>query len=236
MRRKKWKRTLAMVAGMILLIGAVVTGFVRKEPAWYRDVHRADSLQRHAASEECEKRFYALMNSVANRDATFTEEFPCEELNSYLQDGFQTSVGGDSNLPDKFHDPRLDCRDGKLRLGVRYGCGFWGTIVSLELRPWLVADEVNLIAVELTGMHAGGIPLSPGLLLESIAEAASRSNASVTWHRVRGNPVALIRLQKDQARPSIQLQQLEIKDGKIVLTGRCTEPATKASSSSYRGK
>jgi len=236
MRRKKWKRTLATVAGMLLLVAAVVIGFVRREPSWYREGHRPDSYQRHLASEECEKRFFALMNSVANREATFTEEFPCEELNCYLQDGFQRSAGGDSNLPDKFHDPRIDCLDGKLRLAVRYGCGFWTSVISLELRPWLVADEVNTIAVELTRMNAGAIPLSPGLLLESIAEAASRSNASVTWHRIRGNPVALIRLQKDQARPSLQLQQMEVKEGKIVLTGRSMEPASKASTSSYRGK
>ena len=58
-------------------------------------------------------------------------------------------------LPKGFHSPRVAIDGDRLKLGFRYGEGFWSTVVSVELRVWLVADEVNLMAVEVCDLRAG---------------------------------------------------------------------------------
>ena len=36
----------------------------------------------------------------------------------------------------------------RLKIGFKYGDGFWSTVVWVELKVWLVKDKPNLVAVE----------------------------------------------------------------------------------------
>ena len=48
--------------------------------------------------------------------------FTADELNAYFQEDYFRQ-GGDDNLPDGFHNPRVTIENGKMRVGVRYGKG-----------------------------------------------------------------------------------------------------------------
>ena len=124
------------------------------------------------------------------------------------------------NLPDGFHDLRVQIEEGKIRLGVRYGSGFWSTILSIDLKVWLVSDEVNLVALEVDNLRAGGLSISRQVIIDNITEAARRKNIDVNWYHHHGNPVAIMKLQADRMRPTIQLQRLELQPGRIVIMGR----------------
>jgi hypothetical protein len=95
-------------------------------------------------------------------------------------------------------------------------------VVWVELRVWLVANETNLVAVEVCELRTGSLPVGSQSILDSITEAARDSNIEVTWYRSGSNPVGLFRFYADQPRPTSQILTLEVKDGKISVAGRST--------------
>src|SRR5262249_30333323 len=85
---------------------------------------------------------------------------------------------------------------------------------------WLARGDANVIALELQGMRAGSLPISARSLLERLTEAADRNNIKMTWYRHDGNPVALLRFQSDQPRPSVLVEHLTLGKGHLLVDGR----------------
>lgn len=228
MRRKRLLYTLGLLFVIAGIAFAIFYGLLKHQPGSYRAGTMAPSVERTNLSNEFESRYTNLMNSIYNRYPDWWEVFTTEQINAFLQEGFLISYGGDANLPDGFHDLRVQIEDGRLRLGCRYGDGKFSTILSVELRMWLVANEVNLIGVEVVSLRAGALPISKQMILSYITEAARRNNIDCTWYRHSGNPVAVLKLQADQMRPTIQLQRFELQQGKIIIVGRSIEGASAA--------
>lgn len=223
MRRK----TVLITVGLFFLvlgIGSLTLFMLLKhQPISYKSATVPPSEKRLAQSHEFVNRYTNLINSIYNRYPDWWEVFSTEQINCFLQDDFIHSYGGDENLPEGFHDLRVQIEENKLRLGCQYGKGFWSTILSIDLKIWLVADEVNLIGIEVENLRAGAVPVSRHIILDYITETARRSNIDVTWYHRNGNPVAILKLQADQTHPTIQLHRFELKQGKIIVVGRSTE-------------
>ena len=71
----------------------------------------------------------------------------------------------------------------------------------------------------------GSLPVSAQSLLERVSEAARRQDIEVTWYRHEGNPVALLRFQANQPRPTVRLEKLELQEGLLVIGGHSVEAA-----------
>jgi len=223
MRRRKVWISLALMAGFLIAGGGTLYVLLSHRPNFYRVAQMSESRERTAQSGEFVNRYTGLMNSVFNRYPDWWGAFTTEQVNAFLQEDFLKSFGGDNNLPDGFHDLRIQIEEGKLRLGCRYDTLLLSTVLTIEVRMWLVANEVNLIGVEIVNLRAGALPISRQNVLDYITEAARQSNIDVKWHRRHGNPVAIFRLQADQVRPTILLHRFELQPGKIVIVGRSTE-------------
>lgn len=220
MRRK----SLLLTFGLLLLfLGAVFLTFYvlyKHHPSFYRAATIVEGPDRTAQSGEFMSRSTNLMNSIGNFYPDWWEVFTTEQINAFLQEDFVRSWGGDEFLPEGFHDLRVKIDDGRVRIGCRYGEGFWSTILSIEVRMWLVANEINLIGVEVLDLQAGALPISRQMILDYISDTARRKNIEVKWFHRDGNPVAILKLQADQMRPTIQLQRFELQTGKIIIVGR----------------
>ena len=83
---------------------------------------------------------------------------------------------------------------------------------------------MNTMAMEIVSLQAGSLPLSTGTLLDYISEAARRENIDISWYRQEGHPVAIMRFQADLSRPTFQFDRIELKDGKLTIGGRSTDP------------
>ena len=174
---------------------------------------------RREKSAKLVTRVQDLKNEIRSKPE-WGDTFTAEDLNCFFVENMSRRDGLCSVLPDGLHSPRVSIDGDRLRLGFRYRQGFWSTVVWVELKVWLVANEVNLIAVEVCDLSAGGLPIGSHSILDAITEAARDSNIEVTWYRNKGNPVGLFRLYADQPRPAAQVLTLEVKDGKIVIAGR----------------
>lgn len=223
------RRPLVMAVGLLLVaIGTVlgVIGYLLKcEPEFYtRAVVPADYDTRERASRLL-TRVQDLKNDIRTK-GEWGETFSVEELNCFFAE--MMSEGGSFRdlLPKGFHSPRVAVEGDRLKLGFRYGKGFWSSVVWVELRIWLVADEVNLMALEVLDLRAGRAGVGSQSILDAIEETARGSNIDVTWYRHNRNPVGLFRFFPDQPHPASQVLTMETRDNKIVVAGRTVGAAT----------
>ena len=70
-------------------------------------------------------------------------------------------------------------------------------------------------------IHKTGGPF-PDETRKRVTDAAREWNADVTWYRNNAHPVALIRLQANQNRPTLQIRRFEIADGQAHIHGKPT--------------
>ncbi|MCX7701686.1 MAG: hypothetical protein N2039_12490 [Gemmataceae bacterium] len=222
MRHRRNLRDGLIVVSLLAAILLVVGMLLRIEPASYREVAAPEGEQRRELSAEFTKRFRHLMDAVGNGEEQWSETFTTDQINSYLAEEFFRVQP--FHLPEDIHSPRVSIEPDRLRLTFRYGRGFWSTVITVDLKIWLVAQEVNLLAVEILDVRAGVVPLAVQSILERIAENASSWKAEVTWYRHGRNPVALVRWQPDQPNPPIVMEQFELLEQQLRLGGRSTAP------------
>jgi hypothetical protein len=114
---------------------------------------------------------------------------------------------------------------GHLRLAFRYGSGWFSTIISYEMRIWLVPKEANVIAVEVQRARAGGLPISNQTILYQLADYARKQNYKVNLFRHEGSSVAIIDLQGDQQQPKNLLTMLNVGPSTLSIRGRTLDHA-----------
>ena len=224
MRRRRQLLTLLAISACLLIIGGMSLYVAAKhEPAFYRRGEIASFKERRQLAEDflrCSSDVYNLMANGKPWALNVTQD----QLNGYLQDEVSAN-GGLFSYPENVTDPRVEFEADRIRIGFRYGIGSWTAVVSVDLRTWLVAKEANTMALELCGLSVGGLPLGSHALMEYVTDAAREWNADVTWYRNGSNPVALIRLQANQNRPTLQMRRFEITAGQAHIHGKPTVDA-----------
>lgn len=226
MSRKSIVLTVGILA--VLLAGGVtiLVVLLRHEPAFYRDAEQSPGAVRRRYAGEFATEVMSLRTAI--REArVWSGQFTSEQINACFAEGFSSYESDEPEekiLPDDITDPRVCIDEDRLQLGFRYGRGLWSTLVSIELRIWVAAGEPNVIALELVSMHAGAVPITAQSLLEHVSEAARRKNVEVSWYRHRGNPVALLRFQGKRSRTTVQLEQVALESGHLLIQGRSVDP------------
>jgi hypothetical protein len=227
------RRSLVLAIAILLCltcgVGASLWLLVRYEPNIYLQAAVPPGEQRHQLSEKCWKELWELYNSVANSNPDEEEwghRFTDSEINSYLAEQFVQSHLNEHVLPEGVSEPRLIIEPDKIRVAFRYGAGLWSTVVSIDLRIWLVKGEPNVVALKLVGFHAGALPISAQSLLESITKACQDNGIGVDWYRDDGAPVALLRFQAEQQHPTLELENIKLESGAIHIKGRTKDPAS----------
>jgi len=221
MRRRRLLISVGLILGFLALVLVGLAAMVKREPSFYTQAEMPAGPDRAALSQQAMAQYSGILSLLD--DPSWEVSFSAEQINAFFQEHYY-QVGGDENLPDGFHAPRVKVEDGKMRVGVRYGSGASSTVLSLEIKIWKVADELNTLAMEIVSLQAGSLPLSTGTLLDYISEAARREHIDISWYRQDGHPVAIMRFQADLSRPTFQFDRVELKDGKLTVRGRSTDP------------
>jgi hypothetical protein len=221
------KSVLLGLAILLLLIGgtaAVVGVLLYHEPQFYRASALPPGEERQKHSQEFVGKVSNLYNSITY-DREWRETFTEAQINSYFDEDFIKSAVSDRVLPEGIRDPRVTISPDKVRLAFRYNCEpLCNTVISIDLKVWLT-QEVNVVAVEVESLKAGSLPIAAQSLLERVSEVARRQDIEVPWYRHEGNPVALLRFQANQSRPTIRLQRLVLRQGELVIEGRSADDA-----------
>lgn len=182
MSRKRLITSAAQILGFSALVFGGLYWAAKRPPAFYTHSEMAAGPARTARSAEAVGNFFLIRDRLANFDPNWEVVFTAEQLNAYFQEEFQ-SHGGDENLPEGFTSPRIQFEDGKMRLGLRYGSGWRSTIISIQVKVWLVPGQTNVLAMEIVSLKAGAMPLSTGSLLDRISQFARRRNYATRVER-----------------------------------------------------
>jgi len=222
MRRRRLWVSGAILAGFLLAVLAFLAYLVKTPPAFYAAAELPPGEVREAMSKDLLAVLSETRGAITDYDPHWEVSFSADQINAFFQEDY-IRAGADQNLPGGFHEPRVQIEDGRLRVAVRYGSGLRSTILSLELRMWLVPGDINMLAVEIVSLKAGRLPLSTSTLLDYITSMARHQTIDVSWYRHRGHPVAIMRFEANQTRPSFQFERVELKDQELMLVGRSTE-------------
>jgi hypothetical protein len=218
---------LALFVSLVGGAGLVLYLIVGYEPEIYSEARAPEGDLRVKESLECLGEFANLKTNAQGADSDWYVQFKDEQLNSYLEEGFIKEGLASRLLPESVSRPHFVFEPNKVHVAFRYGSGGWNTIISIDLRVWLAKEEMNAVALELEGLRAGALPISGQWLLEEIAQDARKNGhgLDVTWYRLNGHPVALLRFQADQAHPTLLLQDVHLEKGSLTIRGRSPEAA-----------
>jgi hypothetical protein len=227
MRRK----TILMGFALLLLLaglGAGLAALVRYEPEFYRAANEPPGSKRKQRSQQFCTDAIGLYNDLVSENfepgsEDWQHTFAAEKLNCYFNEDFLAV--GIFQMPKDIQEPRFAVDQDRLRIGFRYGSGRWSTIVSIDLRLWLVPKESNVIALEVLSLRAGALPFMPQSVLDNISELLRRCKIDVSpWYRHQGKPVALLRFQSGRSSTTARLRAIELRPGAVVIAGRSPRP------------
>jgi hypothetical protein len=227
MRRKSVALTITIVVFLLAGTSSTLALLLSHVPTFYVRTVVPPSAHRTKCSGEFVGELARLFAGISDKrqwDGRFTEE----QINSYCQEDLLKEHADDQPLPEGISAPRVALEPDKIRLAFRYGTGLWSTVVSIDLRIWLVVKEANVVALEFQGMHAGALPISSQSLLERASETARQHDIDPTWYRHNGHPVLLLRFQAGRSRPTFQLEQLDLHQGLLCIGGRSLDTTPQA--------
>ncbi|HVK13801.1 MAG TPA: hypothetical protein VM597_33980 [Gemmataceae bacterium] len=225
MRRRRLLVSVGQVVAFVALVLFGLGWAAKRVPAFYTESELPDDAATRSKSVEAIGGYFQMRDAIVESNNPRWElAFTAEQLNAYFQHDFVVNHGGDANLPEGFSAPRVQIEDGRMRIGVQYGQGYWTTVLSIQLKVWLVPGKANVLAMEIESLKAGALPLSPATLLDKISEVARRQNIDVTWFRENGHPVAIMRFQADLTRPTLVFEQIDLANGKLTVQGRSADP------------
>jgi hypothetical protein len=227
MSRRSFLLALGIFFCLTCGVGASLWMLVRYEPRVYLRASVPPGEVRNKLSLECWGELMRLYHAVTDHDAEeWGYRFSDEQMNSYLAEHFVESRLDKQFLPEGITQPRIVIEPDKVRIAFRYGSGLWSTVISIDVRPWLIKGEPNVVALKIVGFHAGALPISAQSLLESISKTCQDNGIAVDWYRDEGHPVALLRFQAEQPHPTLELELIKLEQGAIYIQGHTKDPAS----------
>jgi hypothetical protein len=231
-----------LLAVSALLVGL---GFALKyEPHFYHAGDVGPSPERSHLSIKFVNDFLQMGADVkAGDDKGWRLSLTDTELNCFLQEDFVNYGEAQKLGKSGVSEPRVAFDKNRIRIGFRYGSGFWSTVVSYDLQVWTVPKEPNVLLVEVVSRRAGAVPISTQAVVDDLVELGNRLSAEplqeprpekknailaelprsvdVTPYRYEGHPVALIRFPVDPGRPAPQLRCLHLEPATLTISGSC---------------
>ncbi|HZZ78672.1 MAG TPA: hypothetical protein VFE62_09145 [Gemmataceae bacterium] len=227
MRKRKWFGVCGVLA---FFVGGGLTALgvtLKHEPNFYQQCQVPEGDARVFLANQFLSNFGQMMADIsARQDENWRCQFTEKQLNSFLDDTFPKLGEGEGLRKMGISSPAFMLEDDRVRLAFRYGSDWFSTVVSYDLKVWLVPKEPNTIAVEILSARAGAVPISSQSLLHQLSEFGRKQNKKVSLYRHEGNSVAVIHLQADQdPHPKWLLTALQINHTGVSIHGRTPEHA-----------
>jgi hypothetical protein len=215
--RKPSKRVL--IIGLVLASLAVVPALawlsLTHEPQFYRNMTRLPRGRREAEAKRFVARSLQLSNEIRNEPA-WEAVFNDEEVNAWLAEDLVTQFA--DQLPPEVHDPRVAFDTDRVTLAFRLEQGPIKSVIWVVARPSV--PQANVLELTLEKIRAGVLPVRADDVLDRIVAHVRARGVEVSWKRVDGLPVVLVRYQPDADREDVELETVQISAGQIRLSGK----------------
>lgn len=214
---------------VVLLVSGGVTAWIgwqmldraaRHEPDFYQEALRVAPHTAMEASQQLEESVLELQ-ATSFTQGRWQAVFADEQINGWLAEELPRKLP--QLLPPGVMDPRVVVEADTIRCACRYRHRTWNFVVSFALNVQLT-DESNTLAVRVSQVRAGALPVPLHRYLPNIAHAASKSGIQLRWQEpAEREPVALITIphqHEDYVHREIYVDSIELRPGQIRLAGR----------------
>lgn len=225
--RTVWRRLLyAALAVLVLVLGFLGWAYraTQQAPEFYVRQLELEAFQKRAG-DALEKQALQL-NSQIRKSERWQARFTAEDINGWLAVDLPQKFP--QALPSDVQSPRVAIDPEMIQLACKVESPRFSSVVSLGLQPY-VTSEPNVIALRVKQLAAGSLPLPLSQYMEQITEQCAKSGLPLRWTEEEGDPVALVTLPlepKDFQDRQVRLEQIELAQGEIILSGT-SEPVPK---------
>ncbi len=228
---RRWIRRLTIATSATLVIGGTVAWWVVQQTRQVPEFYTRATSQLPEKAAEASRRLRADVKQLkedAGRAGSWRAQFSDDEINAWLVE----------ELPQKFprllargaSDPRVVIEGDRILAAVRYNDRRIDTVISCEVRVALT-EQPNMLAVKITALKAGALPLPLGKFLKGISKEAATGDIDVQWDLTESGPIALVTVPSDDPRyviSPVTVESVELADGRLSLAGH-TGPLAHAS-------
>ena len=225
--RTVWRRLLyAALAVLVLALGFLGWAYraTQQVPEFYVRQLELEAFQKRAG-DALEKQALQL-NSQIRKSERWQARFTAEDINGWLAVDLPQKFP--QALPSDVQAPRVAIDPEMIQLACKVESPRFTSVVSLGVQPY-VTSEPNVVALRVKQLAAGSLPLPLSQYMEQITEQCAKSGLPLRWTEEEGDPVALVTLPlepKDFQDRQVRLEQIELAEGEIVLSGT-SEPIPK---------
>jgi hypothetical protein len=209
---------MAVVCGLLAVGVLILYQAAQREPEFYQHALSVEVENHEEAGDQLEQSVLDLHNDV-RQAGTWEAVFTDEQVNGWFA----------SDMPDKFpkvlppgtQEPRVVIDPEGIRVACRFDNGKLKTVVSFALDVDLTT-ETNTLAIRISKLRAGALPVPLKQILDKITAAGRRGNVPLRWTQVEGDPVALVTVpvtHEDYAHREIYLDSIALQDGALHLAG-----------------
>lgn len=216
--RMTWRRGLlvAMLAlGVLAAIPAALWLLLTHEPDFYRVRTSQGRGQKRHEARQFVAQSLQLRNDIINEER-WEALFSDEEVNAWLAEDLVVHFA--DQIPQGVCEPRVVFEPDRAILAFRLNEGPIRSVI------WVVAQirvpEPNVIALTIEKIRAGVIPVAADSTLAGITQHLRARGIDVRWERDGPYPVARIRYRPHLERRDVVLENFQIQEGHVRLTGR----------------
>lgn len=218
MTRKRLGLICLGLLATLVAIGGYGFWAAHQVPQFYRDVMAAeiDPGVRKAEAKKFTQRTLQLVDDV-KQAKNWSHEFTQQQVNSWFVEELDGTGGKYADLlPPEAKDPRVKIDGDAVLVGFKYTSSHWTGVVSLRVRPWV--SQPNRLALEISGVKAGTLPLPLDNVLKKIEGQFRSRGWQVAWRQTGGHDVLVVDFGSDGKKRSI-LKSVQVADGKVRVSG-----------------
>lgn len=219
---RRWILRITLVVGAVLGIASFASWWAIRQthqvPDFYARAQKRLPMQTRAASQKLNEDVVRLKDDAA-RIGAWQAVFSVDHLNAWLVEEFP------KQFPKLFargaSDPRIAIEDDRILVAARYKDHRFDTVVSCEVTLELT-EEPNLIAVRVSHLRAGALPLPLNPFLKGITREAAHGDVDIQWDFSETGPVALVTIpseHEDYVCGPVIVESLQLSEGNARLAG-----------------
>jgi hypothetical protein len=221
---RRYRPILLLLAALSIFAAFSSLGLYRASqsvPDFYEEALQFDHQAANIAGEELEQKVVALHNELEagpNWELCLTDQ----QVNGWLAADFIEKFP--SLLPPEVKEPRVSFQDNAAHVACRVDSGKMSSVLSLKLQAYLT-DQPNEIAVRVSQVRAGMLPVPLAKVLDRVSAAALKSGFHLRWAQQDGDPVAVVALptERPDVRNDVLVETLQIGSGLLRIAGSAAD-------------
>ncbi|MCC9645309.1 hypothetical protein LOC71_23770 [Rhodopirellula sp. JC740] len=223
-----WGKLLLGVLSLALVVGGGVSSWAwhksRQVPDFYQRALDQSDQAMQVARNQWQHDVEQLQSDLSRR-GSWNASFNEEEINAWLSD--QLPERFDRLLRRGVREPAIAIEDGQILAAVRYKSSRWDTVVSCRLSVQMT-EEPNLLAIHLSDLKAGALPLPLEPFVRRISKEAALGDLDIRWDFTDDGPIALVHIPPEDPHYAFQplvIELVSLTAGRLRLAGHAGQLA-----------